>query len=317
MQHRTLGRSDLTLAPLMFGGNVFGWTVDRSTAFRLLDMFVDHGFSAIDTADVYIIGASEGVGTSERVIGEWLAQGGGRREKVLLATKLGMDMGKGRKGLSARYMTEAVEASLARLRTDRIDLYQAHADDPETPQEETLRAFDRLVSDGKVRVIGASNFTPDRLASALDISAAEGLSRFETLQPLYNLVDRDPFESTLRDLCLERQVSVLPYFSLASGFLTGKYRKMEDLAGSARGRIVKRYLNDRGLRILDALDAVAAERNATPAQIALAWLITRPTVAAPIASASSVDQLAQMMAACRLSLSAEELDRLDSASRPD
>lgn len=316
MEKRRIGRSDISIAPLMFGGNVFGWTVERPTAYRLLDLFVDNGFDAIDTADFYMPTpmSREGVGVSERIIGEWLAQGGGRRDKIMLATKLGLEMREGGKGLSATYMVEAVENSLRRLRTDRIDLYQAHRDDPDTPQEETLRAFDQLVRDGKVRVIGASNFSPERLSSALALSADKGLARYDCLQPHYNLADRAEFEATLSRLCLDQQVAVIPYFSLASGFLTGKYRSLTDIGSGARASAVREYLNARGLRILAALDAVAAAHDATPAQVALAWLMHQPAVTAPIASATSVAQLEQIMGAVRLSLTVEQLGQLDAAS---
>lgn len=268
------------------------------------------------TPDVYSRWSPAGGGASETVIGNWLAQGGGRREKIVLATKFGSEMGEGMKGLSARYMVEAVEASLKRLKTDRIDLYQSHRDDPETPQEETLEAYDRLVKAGKVRAIGSSNFEPARLASALQVSAEKGLVRYESEQPLYNLYDRAGFESGLQQLCIEQEVGVIPYYGLASGFLTGKYRSEADLAKSARGRGVKRYLDDRGLRILAALDDISARLSATPAQVSLAWVMAQPGLTGPIASATSVEQLRELMGAARLTLSSEDLAELDRASAP-
>ena len=314
MEHRKLAEG-LEIAPLMFGGNVFGWTADEATSHRLLDAFVDGGFNAIDTADVYsaFVPGNKG-GESETVLGTWFAQGG-RREKVVLATKLGMKMGEGKEGLSKTYIRDAVEASLKRLQTDYIDLYQAHRDDEATPQEETLEAFAELIKAGKVRAIGASNFTAARLESALAISADKGLPRYETLQPLYNLYSRDAYEAELQPACARAGVAVIPYFSLASGFLTGKYRSEADFGKSPRGaRMGSQYLNERGLRILAALDTVAGETGATPAQIALAWLMTRPTIAAPIASATSLEQLEDLMGAARLTLTPEALAALDAAS---
>ena len=316
MELRRLGRSELQVAPLILGGNVFGWTADEATSFAILDAFVDGGFNAVDTADVYSRWSPAGGGASETVIGKWLARDGGRRDKIVLATKFGSEMGEGMKGLSARYMVEAVEASLKRLQTDRIDLYQAHRDDPETPQEETLEAFDRLVKAGKVRVIGSSNFEPDRLASALKISAEKGIARYESEQPLYNLYDRAGFESGLQQVCIDNEVGVIPYYGLASGFLTGKYRSEEDLAKSPRGRGAKRYLDARGMRILAALERAAAGLSATPAQVALAWVMAQPGLTGPIASATSVEQLQELMGAARLKLSAEALSDLDQASAP-
>lgn len=316
MELRRLGRSELKVAPLVLGGNVFGWTADEKTSFAILDAFVDGGFNAVDTADVYSRWSPAGGGASETVIGNWLAQGGGRREKIVLATKFGSEMGEGMKGLSARYMAEAVEASLKRLKTDRIDLYQSHRDDPETPQEETLEAYDRLVKAGKVRVIGSSNFEPARLATALQVSAKKGLVRYESEQPLYNIYDRASFEGGLQKVCIENEVGVIPYYGLASGFLTGKYRSEADLEKSPRGRGVKRYLDDRGLRILTALDAVSARLSATPAQVSLAWVMAQPGLTGPIASATSVEQLRELMGAASLTLSSEDLAELDKASAP-
>jgi aryl-alcohol dehydrogenase-like predicted oxidoreductase len=314
MDMRPLGRSGLSTAPLVLGGNVFGWTADEKTSFSILDAFVGAGFNAIDTADMYSRWAPAGVGASEKVIGAWL-KASGKRDKILIATKFGLDMGEGKKGLSARWMIEAVEGSLARLQTDHIDLYQSHSDDKETPQEETAEAFARLVSAGKVRAIGASNFEAGRLKSANAIAERHRWPRYETLQPLYNLYDRAAFEAELAVACKEEGIGVIPYYGLASGFLTGKYRAEADLAKSPRGRGVKRYLTPRGLRILDALDAMSARLGATPAQVSLAWLMARIT--APIASATSVAQLEELMGAARVTLDAEALQALDSASAPE
>ncbi len=315
MEMRRLGKSDLKVAPLILGGNVFGWTADEATSFRILDAFVDAGLNAVDTADVYARWAPAGGGASETVIGAWLKQGG-KRDKIVLATKLGSEMGEGMKGLSASYMVEAVEASLKRLQTDVIDLYQSHRDDPDTPQEETAEAFERLVKAGKIRAIGSSNFEPERLKSALEVSEAKGLARYQSEQPLYNLYDRAGFEAGLQQVCIDNEVGVIPYYGLASGFLTGKYRSEADLAKSPRGRGVKRYLDERGLRILAALDEVSARRDATPAQVALAWVMAQPGLTGPIASATSVEQLEELIGAARLKLTAEDLAALDKASAP-
>ena len=314
MDMRRLGRSELKIAPLVLGTNVFGWTADEKTSFAILDAFVDGGFNAVDTADVYSRWSPAGAGASETVIGNWIAQGGGRREKIVLATKVGSEMGEGMKGLSARYIEQAVEASLQRLKTDRIDLYQSHRDDPDTPQDETAEAYARLVKAGKVRVIGSSNFTPERLKSALDAAQAAGAPRYESEQPLYNLYDRAGFEAGLQKLCIEEEVGVIPYYGLASGFLTGKYRSEEDLSKSPRGRGAKRYLDARGMAILAALDEVSAGHGATPAQVALAWVMAQPGLTGPIASATSVSQLEELMGSARLKLSGADLARLDQAS---
>jgi aryl-alcohol dehydrogenase-like predicted oxidoreductase len=313
VNRRALGRSGLETAPLVFGCNVFGWTVDEPTAFTLLDAFVDHGFNCLDTADVYSKWApgNQG-GESETVIGRWLKKSG-KRERVLIATKVGMEMPGGRKGLSRRYIVEAAEASLKRLQVERIDLYQSHAEDPATPVEETLEAYASLVRDGKVRAIGASNHSPAALGAALDAAAAKGLPRYETLQPLYNLYSRAEFEERLAPLCREREVAVIPYYGLASGFLTGKYRSEADLAQSPRGKGAKKYLNERGMRILAALDEVAKARRAKPGQVALAWLMGRVT--APIASATTLAQLRELMAAAQLVLEDADVARLEEASR--
>jgi len=312
---RRLGNSSLEVGPLAFGGNIFGWTADEATSFKLLDAFVDSGLNLVDTADVYSkwIPGHKG-GESETIIGNWLAKSG-KRDRVVIATKLGVEMGPGEQGLSRAYMMRAVERSLARLKTDYIDLYQAHRDDAETPMEETLSAFGELIKAGKVRAIGASNFKADRLAEALKTSAAKGLPRYESLQPWYNLYDRADFEGGLADLCRKENVGVIPYFSLASGFLTGKYRSERDLQGKARGYRVKDMLNERGFRILKALDTVAAEVHATPAQISLAWLVARG-VTAPIASATTLDQFQELLGATSLKLSPEAVRLLDDASKP-
>ena len=314
MKKRALGRSGIEVAPLAFGGNVFGWTVDEPTAFRLLDTFVDRGFSLVDTADTYNkwVQGHRG-GESETMIGNWMAQGGGRRERVVVATKCGMEMPGVGKGLSKGHILRSVEDSLKRLRTDRIDLYQAHEEDTSTPIDETLEAYSQLVRDGKVRVIGASNYSASGLAAALDASEKAKRPRYETLQPRYNLYSRE-FEKELQALCVTRGVGVIPYFPLAAGFLTGKYRTEADLAQSARGAGVKRYMDERGMRILAALDEVAKSLRAKPAQVALAWVMARPAVAAPIASATTLAQLRELMASAELVLDEAALGRLDSAS---
>jgi aryl-alcohol dehydrogenase-like predicted oxidoreductase len=314
MTRRKLGNSGLETAPLALGGNVFGWTTDEATSFRVLDAFVDAGFNLIDTADVYSRWApgNQG-GESETVIGKWLKHSG-KRKQVLVATKLGIEMGPGQQGLSKRYMKQAAEASLRRLQTDYIDLYQAHRDDPDTPLEETLSGFAELISEGKVVAIGASNYGAERLDDALKVSRRNGWPQYETLQPLYNLYDRSEFETKLQPLCEQAGLGVLPYYSLASGFLTGKYRSGQDLENRARAGTVKKYLNDRGFRILAALDAVAQQYNSTPAKVALAWLMAQPTIAAPIASATSVEQLRDLIEAANLQLDDSAMRRLDEAS---
>ncbi|MEN2978105.1 aldo/keto reductase [Tistrella bauzanensis] len=314
MQTRPLGQSGLDIVPLVFGGNVFGWTVDEATSFALLDALVDAGINAIDTADVYSVWVDGHTGgESETIIGKWLAANPARRDKVLILTKVGAPMRPDDKGLKADRIERCVEASLRRLQTDRIDLYQAHYPDAGTPQDETLEAFDRLVTAGKVRAIGASNFNPAQLAEALDISTAGGLARYESLQPEYNLYDRSGFEGDLRDLCIARGLGVIPYFSLASGFLSGKYRSEADLSRSQRGSRVGKYLNPRGFAILAALDNVAAAHDASPAEVALAWMIASPGVTAPIASATSLGQLAGLVRSLDLVLTPEEMTALDAA----
>ncbi|MFZ5668750.1 MAG: aldo/keto reductase [Pseudomonadota bacterium] len=312
MEHRRLGRSDLLIAPLMLGGNVLGWTADEATSHVILDAFVAGGFNAVDTADVYSAWAPGHVGgESERVIGTWLRKRG-RRDDVVIATKVGA--WPAHPGLKAANIVAACEGSLQRLQTDYIDLYQAHRDDADTPQDETMEAFGRLVRAGKVRAIGASNFEAERLASAQAAAVAKGAPRYETLQPAYNLMDRS-VEKGLQQLCLDQDVSIISYYGLASGFLTGKYRTEADLGKSPRGRAVARHLADeKGRRVLAALDAVAAECAASPAQVALAWVMARPAVAAPIASATSLAQLEDLMGAARLSLDPAHIARLDTAS---
>ena len=311
---RPLGRSGLSAAPLAFGGNVFGWTADEATSFRLLDACVDHGVSLIDTADVYSAWApGHKGGESETVIGAWLkARGPAVRARVLIATKVAMLPT--RPGLSRANILAACDDSLKRLGIEVIDLYQSHRDDADTPQEETLAAFGELIQAGKVRAIGASNFDAPRLASALQLSAAHGLPRYETLQPLYNLSDRAGFEAELQPLCVKEGIGVIPYYGLASGFLTGKYRSEADFGKSVRGGRMGGYLNDRGKRILAALDEVAAQTRGTPAQVALAWLMTRPSLAAPIASATSLEQFGELLGALTLNLSPAQVTALDTAS---
>ncbi|MBB1601859.1 aldo/keto reductase [Variovorax sp. UMC13] len=316
MQLRALGRSDLQVSPLAFGGNVFGWTVDEAQSFRLLDAWLDAGFNFVDTADVYSrwVPGHTG-GESETIIGKWFRQSG-KRNRVVLATKVGKPMGDDKVGLSAAYIREAVDASLQRLKTDHIDLYQSHDDDANTPLEETLEAFAALIKAGKVRAIGASNFTAPRLAEALDVSERLGIPRYESLQPLYNLYDRAVFEDALEPLCVERGVGVINFYALAAGFLTGKYRSEADAAKSARGaNTTKKYLNERGLRILAALDGVAKTHGVTPAQAAIAWQIARPGITAPIASATSVAQLDELTRAATLKLDAASIALLDAASQ--
>jgi aryl-alcohol dehydrogenase-like predicted oxidoreductase len=314
MNKRKLGNSGLEVAPLAFGGNVFGWTVDEPTSFALLDAFVEAGFNLIDTADMYStwVKGHKG-GESETIIGKWLKRSG-NRPKVVIATKVGKEMGPNRKGLSKTYIHQAVEDSLQRLQTDYIDLYQSHADDPDTPLEETLEAYDQLIKQGKVRAIGASNYSAARLAQSLVVSEKTGYPRYESLQPLFNLYDRVDYEKELEPLCRERGLGVISYFSLASGFLTGKYRSKDDLSKRARGDFVKKYLNARGFAIIDALNKVAQEHNMTPAQVALSWLIAHPSITAPIASATNLEQLNELIEATTIELNPSVIDLLNQAS---
>jgi aryl-alcohol dehydrogenase-like predicted oxidoreductase len=315
MQYRRLGRSSLQVSPLCLGGNVFGWTADERTSFAILDAWVEAGFNFVDTADVYSKWApGHSGGESETVIGRWLKQGGGRREKVVIATKVGFEMDEGKGGLSPKWIHQAVEDSLRRLQVDCIDLYQAHVDDDKTPLEETLEAFAHLIKAGKVRAIGASNYSAARLAQALDTSRRLGLPRYESLQPLYNLYDRAVFERELQPLCLKEELGVIDFYALAAGFLSGKYRKPEDAAQSARAGTIRRYLNERGLKILAALDQAAQHVGSTPARVAIAWVMARPAVTAPIASATSLAQLDELVQASRLVLDGETTALLDRAS---
>ncbi|MEN9781547.1 MAG: hypothetical protein RL014_2695 [Pseudomonadota bacterium] len=315
MQTRELGRSGLQVSPLCFGGNVFGWTADERTSFSLLDAWVDAGFNFIDTADVYSIWApGHAGGESETIIGKWL-KASGKRSRVVIATKVGKPMGPDRKGLKPAYIRAAVEDSLRRLQTDRIDLYQSHDDDADTPLEETLGAFADLIRAGKVRAIGASNYSAPRLELALQTSARLALPRYESLQPLYNLYDRAVFEDALGPLCRREQVGVISFYALAAGFLSGKYRSRADIGKSARGiNTTTKYLNPRGLKILAALDAVAQRHGCTPAQVAVAWVMAQPGVTSPIASATSLAQLNELVAATRLQLDATSMAALQAAS---
>jgi aryl-alcohol dehydrogenase-like predicted oxidoreductase len=314
MDMRRVGHSPLKIAPIVFGGNVLGWTVNESHAFKILDAFVDAGFNAIDTADTYSrwIPGNKG-GESETIIGKWLKQGGGRRERVLILTKVGHEMAPDKKGLSRCYIKAEVEESLKRLQIETIDLYQSHRDDTSVPMLETLDTYAELIREGKVRSLGASNFTAARLKEALETANAHGLPRYECLQPRFNLYDRADFEGELEQLCLKENIGVIPYYGLASGFLTGKYRAPADFGKSARGSRMGDYLNPRGRRILTALDEVAADHHVNPAAVALAWLIARPSITAPIASATSVDQLKDFAAAAELRLSVGEIAKLDAA----
>ncbi|CAN7287466.1 aldo/keto reductase [Acidovorax delafieldii] len=315
MQLRSLGRSGLQVSPLCFGGNVFGWTADEATSFALLDAWVDAGFNFIDTADVYSRWAPGHTGgESESVIGRWLKRSG-KRHRIVLATKVGKDMGDGKVGLRPAYIRQAVEVSLQRLQTDHIDLYQSHDDDTTVPLADTLGAYADLIRAGKVRAIGASNYSAARLQEALQTSERLGLPRYESLQPLFNLYDRAVFEDALQPLCVQQQVGVINFYALAAGFLTGKYRTAADAAKSARGaNTTAKYLNDRGLRILAALDAVAHRYNATPGQVAVAWQMVQPGITAPIASATSMAQLHELVKAAQLQLDRDALAQLDAAS---
>ena len=314
MKKRILGNSGLETAPLAFGGNVLGWTADEPMSFRLLDTFVASGFNLIDTADTYSrFAPGNRGGESETIIGKWLKRGD-RRDKVVIATKVGSEMGSNKKGLSKVYIMNAAEDSLRRLQTDYIDLYQSHRDDPNTPLDETLEAYARLMKQGKVRAIGASNYSAARLSYALALGRRHELPRYECLQTEYNIYERGEYEETLEPVCIENGLGVLSYFSLASGFLTGKYRSAADVMNKARGDSVKKYLNERGLRILDALSQVARRLHATPAQIALAWLMARPTVTAPIASATSLPQLNELIGATKLQLDEASMKFLNQES---
>lgn len=316
MDKRPLGASGLRAAPLALGGNVFGWTADEKTSFAILDRFMDSGFDLVDTANSYSrwVPGHAG-GESEAIIGRWLALGG-RRDRVILATKVGMEAVGEPKGLQRTMIEKHAEDSLKRLRTDRIDLYQTHIDDADTPLDETLGALDRLVKAGKVRAIGASQYSPPRLRESLDASKRRGITRYETLQPEYNLYDRAQFERDYQPLALEYGLAVIPFFGLAKGFLSGKYRDVKSIEGRPRAAGLKRYFEgDRGTKILAALDAVAKRSGATPAQISLAWIMAQPSIAAPIASVTSVAQFDEIAGAAKLELDAQALRELDAASR--
>jgi aryl-alcohol dehydrogenase-like predicted oxidoreductase len=317
MEKRKVGNSGISIPPIIIGGNVFGWTVDEPTSFRLLDACADAGLVCIDTADVYSrwIEGNQG-GESETIIGKWMKQRNNRSEMIIF-TKLGKDMGPGKKGLSPAYIQQAASDSLRRLQTDYIDLYQSHDDDFNTPLEETLDSFTNLIREGKIHATGASNFNGPRLAEALDLSKRKGLARYESLQPLYNLYDRKQFETELRPICVENNLAVIPFYSLASGFLTGKYRDESDFSKSLRGRYMKKYFNDRGFRILHALDQIAGGYSSTPAAVALAWLMARPGVTAPIASITKIQQLDDLVRAINLPLDDASIELLNMAGEED
>jgi aryl-alcohol dehydrogenase-like predicted oxidoreductase len=314
MKTRKLGGAGLEVSPVCLGGNVFGWTADEPASFAILDAFVGAGFNFIDTADVYSrwVPGHKG-GESETVLGNWFKRSG-KRKNVILATKVGIELAPDKKGLSKAYILREVEDSLQRLQTDYIDLYQSHIDDASAPLEETLAAYDQLIKQGKVRAIGASNYTAERLAEALQVSRQHGLPRYECLQPHYNLYERAGYEKDLEPLCLQEGIGVIPYFALASGFLTGKYRSESDLTKGPRGQMVKKYLDERGFRILAALDQVAAQLHSTPGKVAIAWLIARPSITAPIASATSVEQLKELVDAAHLQLDPAAIETLNHAS---
>jgi aryl-alcohol dehydrogenase-like predicted oxidoreductase len=314
MEKRQLGNTDLHIYPVAFGGNVFGWTLDEKKSFEILNGFTEAGFNFIDTADVYSRWAPGNTGgESERIIGKWLKEKK-NRHNIVLTTKVGSDMGDGRKGLKKQYLLKAVEDSLQRLGTDYLDLYQTHFDDVETPVEETLEAYAQLQKDGKIRWIGTSNMSPERILASLEASAAKGLPRYETLQPHYNLYAREKYETQYESLALENGLGVITYFSLESGFLTGKYRTKDDLGKSPRGGDMDKYFDERGLKILAALDEISNQYKATPAAVSLAWLIQRPSVTAPIVSATSKSQLESIILAPQLNLDADAIRLLDKAS---
>lgn len=314
MEKRKLGRTSIRIAPIAFGGNVFGWTVDEKKAFELLDAFIGAGFDMIDTANSYSRWAPGNKGgESETIIGNWMKQRG-NRDRVIIATKVGSDIGQGHRDISRNHILSAVEDSLRRLQTEYIDLYQTHWDVETVPVEETLEAHAQLVKEGKVRFIGASNFSPTRLKASLEASRRDGYPRYESVQPLYNMYDREGFERSLQKLCLDEEIGVITYYSLASGFLTGKYRSEADLTKSARGNGIKKYLNEKGMRILAALDEVSGEYGTTPASVSLAWLMSRPAVTAPIASATTMLQLESLTKAAELQLTDDAVKRLEQAS---
>ncbi len=315
MEKREIGASGIKVTPFCLGGNVFGWTADEKQSFAVLDAFVNAGLEFVDTADVYSTWApGHKGGESETVIGNWLKRSG-KRNQVIIATKVGKPMGDGKKGLSRKYITRAVEDSLKRLQTDYIDLYQSHEDDMNTPQFETMETFTELVKEGKVRTIGASNYSGARLRDALAVSIEHNLESYQCLQPEYNLYARERYEKELEPICREKNIGVISYYSLASGFLTGKYRSERDLAQSTRGAGIKKFLNPRGYKILAALDKVAAEHNVTQAAVALAWVMARPGITAPIASATTVIQLHELIKSTELYLTGHDIDQLNSASK--
>lgn len=314
MDKRKLGSTDLLVSPITFGGNVFGWTLDEAKSFEILDGFFEAGFNFVDTADTYSrwVEGNEG-GESEKIIGKWM-KARNNRNKVILATKVGGDMGSGKKSLAKAHIIASIDGSLKRLQTDYVDLYQSHYDDPETPIEETLEAYDQLIRAGKVRWIGASNFSAERLKESLDISQRLSLPKYQSFQPEYNLYKRENFEKEFEQICLDNKLGVIGYYSLASGFLTGKYRSEADFGKSKRGAGIKAYMNDRGFKILKALDEVSEQYNSAPASVALAWLIARPSVTAPIASVTSLTQLEELTRAAALKLNVEDIAILDEAS---
>jgi len=313
MQKQQLGNSSLLVNPLAFGGNVFGWTIEEKKSFELLDAFVAEGFNLVDTADVYSRWAHGEGGQSETILGNWMKKRG-KRKDLIVATKVGKDMGNGKTGLSKKYILNAVNDSLKRLQTDYIDLYQSHDDDKNTPLEETLDAYQQLIKEGKVRYIGASNYSAVRLQEALDISKKFNLPRYETLQPHYNLVERNLFEDALEKVCLDNKLGVIPYYALASGFLSGKYRSENDTGQSTRGKGASKYLNEKGFKVLKALDEISVKHKTKPASVALAWLMARPSIKAPIASATSVDQLKDLVNAAHLILDRHDRELLNAAS---
>lgn len=315
MSKRELGRSGIQVPVLTFGGNVFGWTVDQTASYSLLDALLDHNLNFIDTADVYSawVEGNQG-GESETIIGNWLKKTG-KRDQIVLATKVGKPMGEGKVGLSPRYIKDAVEASLRRLQTDYIDLYQSHDDDADTPLAETMAAFDALIKEGKVRAVGASNYSAPRLAEALKVSKENGLARYETLQPLYNLYDRKVYEEALEKVVTDNSLGVINFYGLAAGFLTGKYRTQADASKSLRGEsVIARYLDERGLKVLRGLDQVAEKHGAQPGQVALAWQIARPSITSPIVSATSLQQLNELAQAATLKLDDADIQTLNDAS---
>jgi aryl-alcohol dehydrogenase-like predicted oxidoreductase len=315
MKKKNLGTSSIQIFPLSLGGNVFGWTIDEAQSFKVLDAFTGAGFDFIDTADVYSKWANEGKGgQSETIIGNWMKKRGNRKD-LIIATKVGSEMGPGKKGTKKEYIFSAVEESLKRLQTDYIDLYQTHYDDESTPVEETLDAYTGLIKQGKVRAIGASNIKPERLTESLNASAKNNLAKYDTLQPEYNLYAREGYESKYEPICVEHGLGVINYYALASGFLTGKYRSEKDLRKSARGSGMKKYLNERGERILKALDDLSVKYNSTPAQVSIAWLLARPSITAPIASATSADQMKDLELAVQLELKPDDVQQLTDASR--